>query len=54
MKRRKWDAAMDVLRVAKIYACYSYDSFLTQETKSGGRLRDVGSHTLDPVHNSGP
>lgn len=57
MKGRRWDDAVEILRVAKIYACHSYDFSFSFEVEPGGRLRgelDVGSGTLDPVHNSGP
>lgn len=57
MKGRRWDDGVETLRVAKIYAFHGYDFLFYFEVEFGGRLRgelDVGSGTLDPVHNSGP
>ena len=56
MNGRRWNNAVEFLRVAKVYVCHSHD-FILLRTDIRGRLQDdvdVGSDTLDPVHNSGP
>ena len=53
MKGRRWDDAVEILRVAKIYACHSYDFFFffrggawrTASRRAGRRLRHSGSST---------
>jgi hypothetical protein len=56
MNGRRWNNAVEFLRVAEIYACHSYD-FILFGMDIRGRLRDEGDVScrfLDPVHNSGP
>jgi hypothetical protein len=48
MNGRRWNNAVGMLRVAKIYACHSYE-FILFEMGIGGRLRDevdVGPRAL--------
>lgn len=44
-----------ISRAADIYACHSYDFFNSGQSLEGDiEEGDVGSRTLDPVHNGGP